>query len=264
MDRQGRAINANKNTLLSELDDLNPDYKAARQAYGQYAGQAAALRAGAGTLPQGNVPMRNFDRLLGSNRSYDAGLSPEQATLARVPELQRGYATWMADTADKARLSADPYASVYGSPLQQSKVASLFPEGAPQFDRIAQLERNMALTNTRVLGGSLTQANREADARLSGSLGDLTNAGLSLAHGNVTGAGAKALSAVSKGIDKSVSEDAANKIAPLLYNTDPAIGLQYLAEMQKRQQMRGIGARLLAVPSGAGLVSVGTLGGSDN
>lgn len=254
LDRNGRAINAAKNKLLEELDRLNPDYRAARAAYGNYAGKAGALRTGKDVLPSGTLPMRSFEKIVERAKAYDAGA--DQA-LSRVPELQRGYATAMADAVERARLSSNPYNTVYGSPLQQEKVGALFP-GASKFGDVYGLETQMAKTAQETLGGSPTQARAMAD-QLFTSEGPLPSL-VELATSPKTGilrAGVRAVKdrAVAGGAKK------ASEIAPALYKTDPQWVLDYIDQLLRNQAAMQARSRMFAEGAGAITAPVASVSG---
>lgn len=243
LDRNGRAINSMKNQLLSELDSLNPDYKAARAAYGEFAKQSEALTTGHKLLPQTNLPERNFNRILSRAQRYDANLPAEKADMALVPELQTGFATKMADIADKARLSANPYEAVYGSPSQQAKVAALFPDGAEDFGRIYDLEGIMGQTRTKALGGSQTQANKASDDLFQNEAANMAVDGALQA---VTGGGVPGATKIagivgrkfigSRDLGVLGAEKKANEIAPMLFDTsNPGAIADYLDELARKQ-----------------------------
>lgn len=238
MDEGLKAINGVKNDLLREMDSLNPDYAAARATYKHYADQAGALRTGHDVLPNSSLPQRNFDRIVG------------RATDDTRPELQRGHATAMADTANRYRLTNDPYKAIYGSTDQQGKVGTLFPEGADDFNRIYELEGTMAQTRQKALGGSQTQANKVTDDQFaSGALANALDAGLRVASGGVTGGVKLASLAARKAWNPTMgfaAERKATAMAPQMFDTDPAATLAFFNELERKQaeqQARALGYR---------------------
>lgn len=256
LDESGRAIAGVKSALLGELDNLNPDYRAAREAYQGFAKRAEALRTGHDMLPSGTLPQRDFEAIL-------ARQTPDT-----LPEAQRGYATALADQVDRARRSANPYEAVYGSPQQQGKMASLFPEGAPRFDRQYQLEKEMAATKNEVLGGSQTQPRNIADQMFQGGIAsDAADMGIqALSGGGIPGA-TKVLGMVAQRFrDQSKlgmmgAQKKATEIAPSLFDTNPQAALSYLDDLLKKQAEERARAEvyrrasgLLGVPVAAGAI----------
>lgn len=231
LDESGRAISGVKNSLVSELDNLNPDYAAARASYQKFARQREALNTGHDVLPNGSLPQRDFDSIV------------SRATPDTMPELQRGYATKMADSANRQRLSGNPYESIYGGTDQQAKIGALFPEGAPDFGRVYDLESLMAQTRTKALGGSQTQANKAADdlfqndaanMAVDGALQAVTGGGIPGATKLVGMFGRKVLGSRDLGVLG--AEKKANAIAPMLFDTsNPAAITDFLDELARKR-----------------------------
>ena len=199
--------------LVGKLDRMNPHYPQARAKYAEFAGMKSALDRGykaPGMLP------READAALGN-------LKPRE-----LPEFQRGAATSIADRAEKMRFTADPWAGTYGSPAQQARIGSIFPEGAPAFGNHYGLERDMAKTTMEALGGSQTAARQSIDQALGSSM---------LEHsaniGGMAATGAPALGTAAKaglgffarrGIDKA-ARGKADLLAPLLFNDADKVGV---------------------------------------
>ena len=253
LDLEGDPVAQSVNSVLQRfkgrLDELNPDYAAARQAYQTGIEPRTALNLGYKELPRGNVPERQFTEAM-------SRIAPEN-----LPEAQRGYATAMADAVDRQRLAVNPYNTVHGSPLQQAKVAALFPDGADKFAQTANLERDMQKTLLETIGGSPTQARRMADETFDSGLSPssimefATAPKLSIAKR----VGRWASDTITTG-----GQGKADEIAPALFNTDTSAVLQYLddlmrkdAEMAARRRAYGKAGGLFGFPAAAGLVSAG-------
>lgn len=258
LDEGGRALNNLQRTLLGEVDKLNPIYGEARQAYGKFAQQKDALETGFGVLPSGKLPTREFDAIT-------SRMAPEN-----LPEAQRGYATAMADAVDRQRLSANPYEAIYGSPQNQAKVGALFPEGSGKFQRLYNLEKDMAATKAETLGGSQTQGRRVADELFENDLvSAAADAGIQAASGGGLPGGTKLLGMAARAIkDRSKlgllgAKKKADALAPALFDTEnPQNALGYLddlirkqAEQRARRQAYERTAGLLAAPAGLGVVA---------
>lgn len=250
---EAQAVNDLLQRYKGRLDELNPDYAQARSIYAEKIAPRTALQTGFQRLPNNAIPQRQFDAALGGM---------DEASLA---EARRGYATAMADKVDQVRLANNPYEAVYGSPLQQGKVGALFPEGAPRFDRQYNLERDMAATNTEVLGGSQTQPRKMADEMFKGVGGDLA---LDFATGGVPGAQSMLKLGMRTVKDRGQlgligARKKADALAPQLFDTsDPNAILSFIddlvrkqAEEETRKQAYQRTFGLLGVPAGA--LSVG-------
>lgn len=259
LDESGRAINGVKNSLLAELDRVNPDYAAARSAYQQFAQRKSALNTGHDVLPKGNLPQRSFDAIMA------------RATPETLPEMQRGYATALADTVNRQRLSGNPYNAIYGSPDQQAKVGMLFPQGSKDFSRLYDLEKEMAKTATETLGGSQTQPRAIADSMFQNDMANsAADAGIQMVTGGGVPGATKILGELARAAkDRSQlgllgAKNKADALAPQLFDTSNPQGiLDFLdgmarkareEELRKQAYQRTFG--LLGVPSAA--VGVGS------
>lgn len=256
LDEGGSAINGVQRALLDEMDNLNPDYKAARAAYAQYAKQAEALNTGHQVLPRGTLPQRDFEAIL-------ARQTPET-----LPEARRGYATALADQVDRARLSANPYEAIYGSSQQQGKLATIFPEGAPKFDRLYNIEKVMAATRNEALGGSQTQPRNIADQMFqNNALNGAADAGIQVLTGGGVPGATKVLGMAARAIkDRSNlgllgARQKADELAPALFDTNnQQTILSYLDELIRKQAEQR--ARDKAYRSAGGLLGVPVAAGA--
>jgi hypothetical protein len=241
-----QSLNNMRRNFVSTLDELNPDYRAARGAYqGEIQNRDALQRGQKAMGPQ--LKPRDLQRILDGFDERQLG------------EFQRGAATNMADTVGNAQLSGNPYNRVFGTPNQQEKVATLFPNGAPDFARTYGLERDMSKTMQEVLGGSPTAGRLQADNQL----GDMLGSGLEIGADIATGGGASGLGMIVNagrrlvgdsmklGIGKR-AEQRAEQLAPVLLNTAPGEVLQYLAELGLRRAE--LGARKRTYGSGGALL----------
>jgi hypothetical protein len=224
-----QSIDNLRKRFLGTLDELNPDYAAARGTYAREIGKRDALQQGQ-KLTSPTIQPRQLDDI---TRRW----SPEQ-----LAEGQRGYATSMADSVANTRLSANPYNTVYGSMGQRDKVASMFPEGADRFARQYDLEDQMRGTRQEVLGGSQTAQRLASDQAIGESaLTTALDAGSQLA----TGGGLSLGSAIQMGrkmfgdrarlgIGKKAEERAA-KMAPALFDTsDPISAANALDDLARK------------------------------
>jgi hypothetical protein len=214
-----------KSRFNTKLGELNPNYAEGNRIWSGFAQRKDALDQGYKVLPNNAVPQRQFDASL-------AGMTPET-----LPEAQMGFATNMADTANRARLSADPYNSIYGSPLQQRKVAALFPEGAPTFGKIYDFERDMAKTRGETLGGSPTASRLAADQIFESPGGQALDAAIQLKTGGGVSLAqaAKIGSKVAQNYKLGLGVKKADALAPILFNTDTQSALNYLDDLALRK-----------------------------
>jgi len=261
LDLQGnpqlQAIDGLRGRFVGRLDQLNENYPKARAEYAKYAKRSDALSQGM-DLTKPSLPQRQFDRVMGDASAYDGNFRQDADMM--MPELQRGYATGMADTVGKARLSGNPYDAIYGSPNQQQRVGTMFPQGADRFGQVYDIERDMGKTYREVLGGSPTAGRLQADDQLNGGLG---TAALDVASNAMTGGGLSAGSLLKAGRNiigdsarlgiGEASRKRADQIAATLFDTsNPA----YIADMVEAltSRVRKISERKASYGKGGGLL----------
>jgi len=204
-----QSVNDMRQRLVSELDAGNPTYKAARETYASAIRPREMLDRGYEAAKPG-ITQDTF-------RQMTNGLDEPS-----MDAFRRGYATSMADRINKARLSANPYDLVAGTPDQQAKLTSLFPN-ADDFLRRRTLEGDMALTTREVTGGSPTQGRAVADERFVGpGMDDVVDLGMSAVTGNPpTGFAARRMGGMFANRAQNKAAERAKSAAPFLFNPDP-------------------------------------------
>lgn len=248
--------------LLEQIDAGNPAYASARGEYARYAKRAEALAKGQ-KLANNSLPQRKFDKALGEASAYDRTQFPPDV-YDTVPELQRGYATAMADKVEQTRLSGNPYEAVYGSTNQQNRVGQLFPdEGSANFSRIYGLEGDMAKTVAETLGNSATARRVGADNLFDAQMADKLSAGVQIVTSPKT---APFTLAIQKLKDRQIVKNAelADKLAPVLFDTtNPRAAAQYISDILAKQEQMNIrkeayrrAGGLFGVPAGVGTVAL--------
>ena len=222
LDEAGRAIEGFRQRFVSAVDERFPVYSEARGAYAPFAQRAEALDTGYG-VGDLNVRPNDLPGIL-------AGAGD-----TNVPELRSGFATRLGDQVNDTRLSGNPWERVYGTPNQQAKIGAMFPEGAQDFGRIYDLEREMAKTTRETIGGSPTAGRLQADSQL----GDAMGAGLEIGADVLTGGGASGLGTIFGAVRRvagdglrlgvgKAAERRAEQVAPVLFNTNPQQALSQL------------------------------------
>jgi hypothetical protein len=205
-----QSVDMLRRQFRGRLGELNPAYAQANEAYANAVGNGSAAEAGYGATAPSVTPTQAQNGF--------ANQSPDNA-----PFFQRGFASNMADTVNNTRFSTNPMARIYGSPAQQAKVASIFPNGAQNFGRLAQLENDMSATRNEVLGGSQTAARTQADKMF-----DNLDIGVDLAKAAATHGASIPFDLAMTGARKAgnglfnrMSLAKADQIGPILLNQDP-------------------------------------------
>lgn len=216
--------------FVHTLDELNPDYAKARAAYEAQIRNRTALDAGANATKM-QVKPRDISRI---TDGYDA---------TQTGEFQRGFASSLGDSINDARINANPYDRIYGTPNQREKIGIVYPEGAENFDRVYRLEQDMGNTRGELIGGSPTASRQQADASfLDSGLGQAVDVGMQVATGGgVSPVGIARLAKATvgdrlkMGLTRKAAEEKANNVAGILFNTDPNWALNYLDDLAVRR-----------------------------
>jgi hypothetical protein len=219
-----RGLSDFRNQFTNRLHVLNPDLQAADNAFANFAKQGTAANMGASATSRMVTP----DAVAG----IVANTAPEH-----LPFYQQGFASSLANKVDNAPFASDPYRLIYGSPAQQAKIGSVFPQGAPTFGRVNALEGDMSRTAGETLGGSPTAARMEADklfengpANLAGDLAFTAATGTPTPGLIKTGFRTMAGDAFRLGLGKS-AQNRAEQLGPMLLNTDPAASADNLRQL---------------------------------
>jgi hypothetical protein len=202
LDESGRAINGLKNTLLRELDGINPDYAAARRSYAGHSEMLDAVNYGR-EFAKGDIDVL-------SQRISE--MSPSEQDMFRVGAVRE-----FRRTIGKSQDGADIVRTMFGSPEKRARLRMLFrnPEEFQTFQRIMEMERETTRTARTVTGGSPTgRIAAEQDDLMSGALEDAVRG-----NGPVAMARNAAVRMISKA--KGINEDVAERIATYLFNPNP-------------------------------------------
>jgi len=227
LDEAGRAQNGVRGQLLSEVDRLNPDFAAARQAY-------------AG-------PMASRDAL---SRGVDAyGLHPDELgmqvanqTPEHLGQMQLGYRGTLMDHAGKVRDSSNPWEATLGSPVARNRLGTMFPgsPGVPNLLRQRALESQLQQTSNAVLGNSKTAQRQIADEAFSGGgFANAAEAGVNALTGGGAGqitrmAASRAAAAMAKTNIGKRAIAKADAVVPVMLNTAPAEALANMRALMAR------------------------------
>jgi hypothetical protein len=235
LDEAGRAQNGVRGQLLSEVDRLNPDFAAARQAY-------------AG-------PMASRDALARGGDAYS--MHPDELAMqvgTQTPEhlgqMQLGYRGAMVDHASRVRDTSNPWEATLGTPASRNRLGAIYPgnAGVDRMLRQRDLEGTMAQTKDAVLGNSKTAGRQIMDKVFEGggwplALGEaglavLTHgATLPLAMRRFAGEGARDMYKLGVGKRATAKADA---LAPMLLNVDPGAGMAVARELMEQQRARQV------------------------
>lgn len=233
------SINSLRKDYLAEMDNLYPGYAEARAAYAGPAAEREAFQAG--------VSARNMTP---DGLAFAIKGMPEP----RLEQFRLGRISDIVDQAGKVKYTANPWNSVVGSPAEQQRLATLFPENAPSFIKQYQLERDIARSQNAILGGSPTAERQLMDQAFQGNLaGDMALDAMTT--GAPIKSGINILGRLSKDeLGRIGAEKKAKELAPILFDTDAAKAAAAFRKSKKAKKARGMFGRRGA-RAGASVVS---------
>jgi len=201
----GRALIQFKNSMLNRLDELNPLYKEARQSAGDYFKIDDAIHAGK------NFAKTDPELLQKSLK----GMSATEKDAFKI-----GVGKQIRDSLDNVVEGRNPYNKIFGTPKQKEQLAKvLSPKEFKNLEHSLRAEDKMFKMKNEVLGGSPTVSKAIAAAEFDqGGVEALST----LANKGIIGAGFEAINLAVKKLKSGLSDNTANAVSRLIYETDPA------------------------------------------
>lgn len=227
---EGAAVNNTRKELLGRVDQMNPDYAAARAAYAGPMQERSAMEAGKEAI------RANPDQL-----AVDVAKLPEP----RMNQWRLGMQSGLVGQAENLSNSTNPF-RVLNTPAMEQRLNILYPDAGDDVARLLlqrDLENKMAGTSNFLAGNSATAERAIADQAFAdeGLLRPILEGGVETA---ITGApvatmlrggfGQRAADMFRLGSGKRAMERA-EQIAPIALNPDPADTVAQILEMQARQ-----------------------------
>lgn len=215
--KDNMAIQNVQRSLLKELDALNPEYKAAREAW---AGPTEQMQA----LNQGDNFMRLDPEQIAQNMSRMSGDAKEAYRMAAARALQ--------DKMDSVKGQGDITRRIFNDTRTKNQIKTVFGDKAyANFERAMNAERAMADTRQFVSGNSRT-AQRLMDKE--DLAADMANDFLTGGKNNVLYGMAR------RGINRSrgINDATGDEIAKILTEATPT-GRQLIAKTLLEAQQRG-------------------------
>jgi len=177
LDRRGRSIDAVRKSFLDELDDVNPSYKAARQAWAGPSQTMDAIKFGE-------------DALLPTSKPRDIEERVKQMSDSDKEFAKLGIANKIRETMQKTSRTGDETRRIIGDDYKRAQIRPFFDndEDYGKFINALEYEQKMFDTKGRTLGNSATASRLSEDQS-----GDMEQAGRAVragAHamtGNVLG-----------------------------------------------------------------------------
>lgn len=245
LDNSGRLTNNTLQEFLGIVDPLSGGtFPAAR---GAYAGPMQER----GFLKAGQKAVTANPNQLGVDIN---GLSPQ-----RLEQMRMGFTGQTVDNAEKLSNSTNPFRTL-NTPAMEQRLTTMFGENPSVAQLLLQrdLEGQLASSNNRLVGNSMTAERQVADQGFAGSdiLGPALEIGANVALGQIPigtairgGLAQRAKDAIRLGVGKT-AERKAEQIAPLALNPSPRDTIaqilalaQQASEYQAAKQALGVTGR---------------------
>jgi hypothetical protein len=237
-----------KQNLVSQIDNVNPAYTQARQAYAGPAGEREALRLGQSS---GNMTP---DQMQYAIKDF----SPEKRAQFALGDRSR-----MADRAASVRDSGNPWEAAFGSPKARDRLAISHPNASPRFGQQYGMEKDMTVSANSILGNSMTAERQLADQAFAGNM--MSDVAFdAVTTGTPLKTGATLLGRLGKDeLGRFGAKKKADALAPILFDTDIDRAIATLAKVQNKPKVikraKGLFGRKAAERTGRGLGMVAPL-----
>lgn len=227
---EGAAVDNTRKELLGRVDQMNPDYAAARAAYAGPMQERGAMEAGQDAI------RANPDQL-----SVDVANIPEP----RMNQWRLGMQSGLVGQAENLSNSTNPF-RILNTPAMEQRLNILYPDAGDDVARLLlqrDLENKMAGTSNFLAGNSATAERAIADQAFAdeGLLRPIVEGGVETAITGApvatmlrSGVGQRAADMFRLGSGKRAMERA-EQIAPVALNPDPADTIAQILAMQERQ-----------------------------
>jgi len=227
--QEARALMEIKNDLVSKLDQLNPDYKKARQVFSDFASIENAQQQGL-----------QFNKLRPEQlKKYIGNLSPSE---------QEAFRIGVRENLDKitAKSTTSPAKKIFGNTEIQNQLKAVFPDSKSynEFKQRMLEEIQFADTKFKVLGGSRTDINLASEEEFLNKVAEVGAAGVTGGKSTLIGATARSLKNKFSGI----SEKNAKQLASVIVNRGKSIEtLEKILAKEKNLSQKEITRELIKI-----------------
>ena len=251
LDTKGHAVESTRKALIAHLDDMNPDYKAARAAY------AGPVRANAAML-KGNSAL--------NKTASDIAADIKDMTPFDLEHYRLGLRSALSDRTEALVDGADKSRALLGSPKKRNALSKAFggEEGFDNFLKTLADEGQTSATYGRMNTGSATAANQADDASVLGESGigtSVAKAGFKAALGHHIGAITGLIGDANDRVARKAGEGVRTELAAALSETDPIVLAEALRMAQRSRAINRLSARR-AQPAGRAGALAAARGGS--
>lgn len=221
VNEMGRAVTKVKGSYLKELDNINPDYAAARSAYSEPSQSLDAVKSGNDFIKNGAT----------GNVNELSKMSNEDKKFFRI-----GVGQAISDTLDNTNETSDAAKALMNKPKIQKALKSVFPSEEEYNNFAGKLRDEIKFFDTRraILGGSPTQPRlsslQDASQESAISASDLYN----IAKGNHIGAGLN-IATKAKNALSLLTPERASAASDIMFSPDQQGALNKLIDYANRR-----------------------------
>lgn len=217
--QEAKALLDIKKELVNKLDELNPDYKKAREVFSDFT-----------AIENAQIQGLDFSRL----RPEELRRVMRNLTVSEKEAFRIGVRENLQKTVSGTAEGADPAKRIFGNDFKKDQLRAIFPDEGKYraFEKKMRQEIEAAKTKFRVLGSSMTREKQIDDAQF---LKTVANAGKTI----VTAGKSDLISAAKNAISNKfggISEKNAKQLATILVNRGRSIeALEKIAAKEKNQ-----------------------------
>lgn len=203
LNTEGRAVNDTLRQWVNALDEANPDYKIARDAWAGPTKAQAAIKQGEGFITE---------------RPEEIAEALKGMTVSEKDYYRLGAERKIIDLLDKSPDGADVLKRLVGDKRKRDQLAALYPDRAKFDEFIKSAETRIENYNvlSRSLGGSQTEPRRQAAEDFDAATGLVGDVASGAESGGITGAIAAMLRSGSSRI-RAPRESVANEAGAMLF-----------------------------------------------
>lgn len=208
-----------KEDLLQTIDRYSPEYKLARMVAGDYLSTEKAMQKGLDIFK----PSVDVENLASFGSASEKNAYKEGVKKAISTQI------------DRVQENANPYKSILGTPEKQKKLISvLSPSEYKKLEGTLKAEDRLFKMRNEVIGGSPTASKALAASSISDGGQEAL---VSLASGGPKAAGFSVVQKIVKGAFDGLNDKTAEKVARLMYETDPSKKLLMLDMVGKSKNL---------------------------
>jgi len=205
-----------KETLVNAMDEASPSYATARTKAGDYLKVSNSMEAG-----------KQFMKLDPEEIVKAMKNSTEEEKIA----FKIGVGKQLRDKINTKIDGSNPYNSIFGSKTQRERLSKILsPEEFKNLEKSLKAEKRIFDMRNEILGGSPTAGKQQAALEIAGGGAEMAQ----IANGGVNAMPKNTMIAGIRKMFDGLSDDTAEQISKILYETDPSEKLRLFTELSSK------------------------------